>query len=414
MNDDLKNVLEKSNSLLESVVKMAEGTGGTNLPIQGQATVFDPTRFDRLGTYTPLVMDFMRNPAKPMYQSVMEFSYLVPSAVADGNRQELECPVVIGTSKYKTQMTFGKLWYAKDYSIEELMEKYNQSYLANATFESDNTFAGPIEEANLELLSNLALDVESKLWNGTIPVGGKRGIVGLKTQHQKVNTDTADTGRYNTTTFANNATGQNAFCSDIAARMNALKYIGASHFTLYIPNGNWGVFSQAWDAYSNIATMVRYLTANPNTGVSVNDGGRTSVFSDNGRHYVNERLDVVELDQMAASEAYLYPDTVNGKWQYQEYQFATAGKALPGIQTLISTSNGTASAELVGLTAESIASFLTNDARCDAVQLSKQWRGMFQATSVGLATLYSVVNFFIAPPTLNVKDKNSGVKNITA
>lgn len=423
---------EETTQLSDLATLAAEEVGGDTYKNSGYTEQFLNTTFDQFNMFTPLVMDFMKSEAELMTQPVVSMDYYLITQTVDASVNPGDCPDSVGTTTRKVSIGFGKLWLKDEILKEDLIARINQVTQLGKTLMSDGSSANPVNTSKKKLLSLLVRNFESKAWNGDVNDKGI-GIVGLKTQHTKLNSTTTTAmgsdnvtvavdagsgtnadGRYNKVNYTSSAEGKNAFAVDLYGRIKALyNQYGANHFTLYVPTGAGPTVRAALADYEKVSLILQQLIVNSNGDGSM--GSKAGIFSDNeGRSYVNPLLDVKEIDGLVDGEAYLYPDTVFGEWTYKYLEYGLAGKPLPGIQTYISGLN-LQMQNITGLNPAEVSEMcMCNDGRCDVFTLSLQWTGQIVAQAVGMATLYTRVQFIKAFAAIDVTDKTTGQVNLSA
>ncbi len=418
---ETKSIVTKEDATALSQVNLAaENVGGETHSNSGYVEQFLNTTFDQFNMYTPLVMDFMRNPAQLMTQPKISADYYLITSLVDGDVSPGDQPDTVGTTTRKVTIGFGKLWLKDELLKEDLIARINQTTQLGKTLASDGSSANPINLSRKKLLSLIIRNFEKKAWNGDVNANGF-GIVGIKTQHTKLNATTTVNGsnnnvstfgvdvdgRYNKVNYTNDAAGKDAFATDVYGRIKSLnEQYGANHFTLYVPTGSGARVRQAFADFEKISLIVQQLLVNNNGS---NDAGtKTGIFTNNeGRSYVNPLLDIKELSGLSSFEAYLYPDTVFGEWTYSYFEYGLSGKPLPGIRTIVSGLNKDL-ADITGINPDEVTQMWLNDSRAEVLALSLQWTGQIVAQAVGMATLYSRVQFITSTADIDVTDKTTG------
>ena len=402
----------------------AEGVNGESHQNAGYTEQFLSTSFDQFNMFTPLVMDFMRNPAELMTQPTVSMDYLLMTDIVDAGINPGEKPSVISNQSRKVSIGFGKLWISDEILKEDLIARVNQVSQLNKVLISDGTSANPINVSKKKLLSIIVRNFEQKAWNGVANDKGF-GIRGLKTQHTLINSTTVTAtgsdntpvfgtntdGRFNYTNYTNDAAGKTAFATDVYGRAKALiDQYGVNHLTLYVPTGAGATVRASFADYEKVSLVLQQLTVNANGNQE--SGSKVGVFANQeGRSYVNEYLDIKELSGLVDGETYLYPDTVFGEWTYKYLEYGVAGKPLPGIETYVSGLNSTMQ-NITGLNPDEVVEAWVADSRADILTLSLQWTGQIIAQGVGMATLYSRVQFIKSFGLIDVTDKTTGKINI--
>jgi hypothetical protein len=111
--------------------------------------------------------------------------------------------------------------------------------------------------------------------------------------------------------------------------------------------------------------------------------------------YVNNRLDIVELIGGTNEEIMLYPDTINGVYQFGAYEFVTAGTQPKGMR-VIAGKMDTQIAELINTANLNFEeAFLAGSNSAERMEVSIQWTGQIIASGIALATLYTQCQFAI-------------------
>ena len=417
---------DETKTLAELQTLAAEGINGETHHNSGFVEQFLNTTFDQFNKYTPLVMDFMKNTPELMTQPTFSMSYYLLTELVDADVALGDQPDSVGTVSRKVSIGFGKLWLKDDLLKEDLIARVNQVSSDDRILMSDGSSANPINVSRTKLLSLILRNFEKKAWDGNVNASGI-GIIGIKTQHLKMNTTTVTAtgsdnipvfgvntdGRYNYVNYTDDAAGNKAFAEDIYGRVRTLKsQFGADHFTIYVPTGAGAKLRSIFADYEKISTIVQQLITN-NNGNNV-DGTKVGIFSDaGGRNYINPMMDIKELDNLAAGEVYLYPDTVFGTWTYKYLEYGVAGKPLPGIRTKVAGLDKEMQ-DITGINPDTVSQVWFNNTSADVLELSLQWTGQIVAQAVGMATLYSRVQFVKAFPITDLSDKKTGQVNMMA
>ena len=417
---------DETKTLGELQTLAAEDLNGESHKNSGYVEQFLNTTFDQFNMYTPLVLDFMKEAPELMTQPTLSMSYYLLTTLVDADVAVGEQPDSVGTTTRKVSIGFGKLWLKDDLLKEDLIARINQTNQDGRTLMSDGSSANPINVSRIKLLSLILRNFEKKAWDGDRNAKGT-GIIGIKTQHIKLNATTVTAtgtdntpvfgtntdGRYNYVNYTDDATGNKAFAEDIYGRVRTLKsQYGADHFTIYVPTGAGAKVRSVFADFEKISTIVQQLITN-NNGNNV-DGTKVGIFSDaGGRNYINPMMDIKELDALSAGEVYLYPDTVFGQWTYKYLEYGVSGKDLPGIQTKVAGLDKEMQ-NITGLDPNVVSQTWFNNTSADVLELSLQWTGQIVAQAVGMATYYNRVEFVKAFPITDLSDKTTGQINLMA
>ena len=392
-------------ALEESKIANLE-VGGDNYKTGGQTTVYDPMTLVRLGTVNPLVSNFFKNPVKPNGLLSRQFKYSVYTGdyFIDGRLQPGEASKEIQVGSKAVIAYLGKMGFVKKWAREEILSEINQAKMGGKVLETGGAddIIRPAEE---ELLTKLNQNIDQYGWDGTFGVGDTFGISGIKTQHQLVNGTTFSDGgvRNDNHSYTNDSTGQQAFIDRVLELCTMGMRFGASHFTLQVPFGAGKIVKEIYNDYVTNAPVLEHIIVALQRARETAPAGSafaTMGTADAFTRTLDSFLDVQELFGMSTKEAYLYPDTVNGRWQYQTYEFSANGSTPDGVRTLVQGADDVLSQlGLQGLPKRN----QDTSTNVDTVALEKVWTGFFHAPAVGMATLFSEV-VFSTVSSLHIED----------
>jgi hypothetical protein len=316
----------------------------------------------------------------------------------------------------KASFGYGKFWKKDGILKEKLRAWYNMNKLAGNTLGNEGGAANPVVQLVLNIANQLNRELEVAMWNGTPNNSTKRGIAGIKTQFTKFNTTTTVNGNsanknsqdpyavligsdriadnsYNKCIYENSVDGYDTFTKDVIARMNyGQMHLGVDHYTLFVPAGAGNAVKRAMQSAENALGTSQVINVSVN-GSGANNGDKLSLLSDNGTMYVNNRLDIVELIGGTNEEIMLYPDTINGVYQFGAYEFVTAGTSPKGMR-VIAGKMDTQIAELINTANLNFEeAFLAGSNSAERMEVSIQWTGQIIASGIALATLYTQCQF---------------------
>jgi hypothetical protein len=416
LNTQLNTAVETANVVIaEATQIITEDNTATAKSIAdtGLNVMYAQTVNDFLQVKSPLVNMSFREATKPMVFETMYQEYFLPNA-AVGNYNKAMDGIGIDTAiiTQRASLGFGSKGGKDSVSRKQLMIKRNQLAALGQNYDTTGATVNLIEEMRRNAMNQLLRDFEvNTLWTGV--ASGGFGFVGLKTQHSKLNStttaapaggasDNAPTytggtpsadNSYEKTFWTNNTTGQDAWAADVFGRVNQAITYGVNHVSVMVANGSGLKAKNAMIKFqqANTQTIIQFTVGQ--TGIPTADGTYLSAFGSQGRYYVNDLIDVVESPALAAMEAMIYPDVLNGKYTIDNYEFVS-GEAPSGFKTTVSVDDRKL-LEYAGLEGmdEHLLTPLYTTANYHTLYVHVEWNGQIVYRAVPMSTLYSQVQF---------------------
>ena len=399
------------NLATESITNNAATVAGTATANgefgNARSTEFAPVQNFPLVINNPMLSRFTINPTRPLNQTVLDEkirNYL--PAMIESAVQELDCPKGVSPKQFSKRQSIAKAWLKEDFSREAIYTRIMQIMYPGMTNAEVATFGKKfIEECFAFIINSLAKNIESKLFVGkvdnTATLGYSKGvfnIVGLQTLaalYGGTPPTTAANTYYNTIAYPNTPAGNDDFINYLSSFMIAQSTdkINSSHYTLYVPQGTAGQLKAQYYKTKQMTGLTTFQALNE-FGKTQNLGEKYSVDAQNGKIYVTDMLDFQELPACVTKTCLLYPDTINGVAQYQEYKYMGnyADKSLTGtIEKQVAYSDNSLMT-MLGLDATAYQSFVLDNSKCDLVSFSAKFSGLFDFTAAMFAHQFTAVS----------------------